>query len=82
MLNFSKIKITAILAFCALAVFFALPSFLISNQNIDQQITENQSSKLSLNFFINKILPDKKINLGLDLQGGAHLLLQVNFDYY
>ena len=82
MLNFSKIKIIAILIFCALAIFFALPSFLISNQNIDQQITESQSSKLSLNFFINKILPDKKINLGLDLQGGSQLMIEVDFEYY
>ena len=52
MLNFSKIKITAILAFCALAIFYALPSFLFSDHNLGQQIEENQSSKLSLNSFI------------------------------
>lgn len=29
-----------------------------------------------------KILPNHKVNLGLDLRGGAHLLLNVDFDSY
>jgi preprotein translocase subunit SecD len=29
-----------------------------------------------------KILPNHKVNLGLDLRGGAHLLLDVDFDSY
>ncbi len=32
----------------------------------------------SLPLFIQKILPYKKVNLGLDLQGGVHLVLQVD----
>ncbi|MBL6665204.1 MAG: protein translocase subunit SecD [Rickettsiales bacterium] len=27
-------------------------------------------------------LPNKKVNLGLDLKGGSQLMLEVNFDYY
>ena len=34
------------------------------------------------NFFDSKALPRNKVNLGLDLQGGSHLLLQIDFDYY
>ena len=45
MLNFSKIKITLILAFCALAIYFALPSFLLSDQNLGQEIQENQDNE-------------------------------------
>ncbi len=29
-----------------------------------------------------KILPDNKVNLGLDLRGGVHLLIDVDFDSY
>ena len=32
-----------------------------------------------LNFQENKII-DKKVNLGLDLQGGSYLLLEINSD--
>ena len=34
------------------------------------------------NFFTSKYLPDAKMNLGLDLQGGSHLLLKVQEDEY
>lgn len=34
------------------------------------------------NFFNFGIFSKKRINLGLDLRGGSHLLLQVDFDYY
>ena len=36
-------------------------------------------SILNLQFHDNKIL-DKKVNLGLDLQGGSYLLLEINSD--
>ena len=29
-----------------------------------------------------QIFPNKKINLGLDLRGGSHMLLQIDFDFY
>lgn len=34
------------------------------------------------NFYNLGIFSKQKINLGLDLKGGSHLLLQVDFDYY
>jgi protein-export membrane protein SecD len=34
------------------------------------------------NFVNSRALPRNKVNLGLDLQGGSHLLLQIDFDYY
>lgn len=32
--------------------------------------------------FVQKILPQQKVNLGLDLRGGSQLMLEVDFDYY
>ena len=29
-----------------------------------------------------EFLPNKKVNLGLDLRGGSHLLMEVDFAYY
>ena len=69
MLNFSKTKIALVLFVCMMALFFALPSFLSNSSN---QI----SRKLS------QILPQEKVNLGLDLRGGSQLMLEVDFDYY
>jgi protein-export membrane protein SecD len=66
MLNFSKAKIFAILAICFAALFYAAPSLLIG---------EKESK-------IQKFLPQSKVNLGLDLQGGSQLMLEVDFDYY
>lgn len=39
-------------------------------------------SLLFNNTKLQKIIPDHKINLGLDLKGGSQLLLKVDFDYY
>ncbi|MDP7191252.1 MAG: protein translocase subunit SecD [Alphaproteobacteria bacterium] len=64
MLNFTKWKITLIAVFCVLGIAFALPNFL------DRQITEELPSWL----------PHQQVNLGLDLQGGSHLLLEVDVD--
>jgi len=70
MLNFSKTKIALIIAACLAAIIFALPSFIAQNPN------SASLQKLA------KILPDKKVNLGLDLRGGSQLMLEVDFDYY
>lgn len=66
MLNFSKLKILSILAVCFAALYYAAPSLLIGQEQ----------SKIS------KFLPQQKVNLGLDLQGGSQLMLEVDFDYY
>jgi preprotein translocase subunit SecD len=70
MLNFSKIKIVSISIFCLIAIIFAAPSLIM--QNSDSPILQK----------IQKFLPNKKVNLGLDLRGGAQLMLEVDFDYY
>lgn len=61
MLHFSNTKIGAIIATCLLGLYFALPNVL------------PESVRQSAPDFV----PKNTINLGLDLQGGAHLLLEV-----
>ncbi len=70
MLNFSKIKILSILLICALALIYAAPTFI--SQNPESAIAQR----------LQKILPDQKVNLGLDLRGGSHLMMEVDFAYY
>ncbi len=66
MLNFSKLKIALIIFACLISVYFAAPSFLVRGENSP----------------FSKILPKQKVNLGLDLQGGSQLTLEVDFEYY
>lgn len=61
MLYFSKFKSISILLICLLGVIFAFPNVL---------------SQTALND-LPKIIPHKQINLGLDLRGGSHLLVEV-----
>ena len=61
MLYFSKFKSISILLICLLGVIFAFP---------------NALSQTTLNN-LPKIIPHKQINLGLDLRGGSHLLVEV-----
>ena len=62
MLYFSRWKITAILLTVFAGLFFASPNFL------DDETLEGLPSWYA----------SEKMTLGLDLQGGAHLLMQVN----
>jgi len=62
MLYFSRWKITAILMTVFAGLFFASPNFL------DDETLEGLPSWYA----------SEKMTLGLDLQGGAHLLMQVN----
>ncbi|MEM8784326.1 MAG: protein translocase subunit SecD [Pseudomonadota bacterium] len=64
MLYFARWKIILISAVCLVGVLFALPNIL------------PQSVRSGLPTFV----PHKTVNLGLDLQGGAHLLLQLNVE--
>jgi len=64
MLDFPRWKVTAIAFFSLLGIMLALPNFLS-----DEQL-EN----------VPGFLPSKQISLGLDLQGGAHLLMGVVMD--
>ncbi|MAI85269.1 MAG: protein translocase subunit SecD [Rickettsiales bacterium] len=62
MLNYGKGKITFILTILFLSVYFLIPNFY------------NKTEVLTLPTLISK----KQFNLGLDLQGGSHLLLEVD----
>lgn len=68
MLQFSKLKIFSVTLVCLLSIIFALPNF------VSEQFYENTN--------MSKILPQKKLKLGLDLQGGSQLLLKVQFKEY
>ena len=61
MLNFSKWKIIFVLSICIFSVIFVVPNFYGKSE-----ITA-----------LPKFFPKKQFNLGLDLQGGSHLLLEV-----
>ncbi len=64
MKSLSKIKLISIITSVIIGILYATPNFF----KISQQVQ-------SFNF-----LPGKKINLGLDLQGGSYLLLKADMD--
>lgn len=66
LLYFSRLKITMVLGVCLVATLFALPTFM------------PEAMRKHLPTF----LQESVVNLGLDLQGGSHLLLEVDFDAY
>ncbi len=62
MVRFSRWQVVLVVAICVFGVVFAAPNLL------DRQTVES----------LPDWLPSKQINLGLDLQGGSHLLLEVD----
>jgi preprotein translocase subunit SecD len=64
MKSLSKIRLILIVASVIISIVYAIPNF-VNTSKKDQ----------SFNF-----LPGKKINLGLDLQGGSYLLLKADMD--
>ncbi len=62
MLNISKWRILFVLSICLMGLYFVYPNFY------------NQTEVTALP----KIFSKKQVNLGLDLQGGSHLLLEVD----
>jgi len=64
MVHFAKWKIVLVLCVCALGLVFAAPN-LLSQKDAEA---------------LPDWLPKKQISLGLDLQGGAHLLYEVGID--
>jgi protein-export membrane protein SecD len=64
MLYFSPWKTAIVIGFCLLGLVFAMPNV------IPKDTLESWPGWL----------PKKQINLGLDLQGGAHLLLEVQYN--
>jgi preprotein translocase subunit SecD len=65
MIYLSPIKIWTIIIVAILGVLYATPN-LLSNQNVS-----------AIQDTLPNWLPGKTVNLGLDLQGGSHLLLQI-----
>ena len=66
MLDFPRWKLVNIFAFCLLFILLAIPNIL--------------SEKIRGN--LPAFLPSRTVNLGLDLQGGSYLLLELQFDRY
>ncbi|MCG8510127.1 MAG: protein translocase subunit SecD, partial [Rhodospirillales bacterium] len=63
MVYFAKWKVVLVAVVCGLGILFVLPNFL------DRDTADSLPTWL----------PHKQISLGLDLQGGSHLLLEVDF---
>ncbi|WP_119678305.1 protein translocase subunit SecD [Indioceanicola profundi] len=68
MVYFSKWKVVLVLAVCILGLVYAAPNLL------NRADVERWSAELP------GWLPTRTVNLGLDLQGGSHLLLEVQTD--
>ena len=64
MLNFPRWKVIAVVALCVFGILLALPN-LINKESIA---------------WLPDWLPQREITLGLDLQGGSHLLMEVDVD--
>ena len=64
MLYFAPWKVALVAVLCLLGLAFTIPNFL-SEQTVEG---------------LPGWLPHKQVNLGLDLQGGSHLLLEVEAD--
>jgi len=63
-MNFPKWKEILIACVCAFGILFSMPNILPKN------VVKN----------LPDFLPNKQVSLGLDLRGGAHLLLEVDLD--
>lgn len=66
MIDFPQWKTWLVLIVCLTFSYLASPNF----------IPAEQQEKLA------RFLPPNKLNLGLDLQGGSHLLMQVDVEHY
>jgi preprotein translocase subunit SecD len=64
MINFPKWKIITVLTICVLGILFALPNVLTRDQLAS----------------VPGWLPSSQMNLGLDLRGGAHLLIEAKIE--
>ena len=68
MVNYPRWAIVTTVVIVLLGVFYASPNFLLSQ---DEAVEATETSAL---------LPTKRMNLGLDLQGGSSLLLSVGVE--
>jgi preprotein translocase subunit SecD len=68
MVSFERWKIILVLTVCVMALCYSSPN--VAGNNTRSWMQEHLPSWL----------PNKTVNLGLDLQGGAHLLMEVGVD--
>ncbi len=68
MIYFAKWKVVLVLVVCAVGLVYAAPNLL------DRRVVAEWQETLP------GWLPTKQVNFGLDLQGGSHLLLRVDFE--
>ncbi|MEM9469688.1 MAG: protein translocase subunit SecD [Pseudomonadota bacterium] len=68
MINIPRWKIIAVLIVCFLGIAYSAPNFIGSDARSWAQAN------------LPGFMPSQAINLGLDLQGGSHILLQVEMD--
>lgn len=68
MIHFSRLKIWVITTISVLSLLFAVPSF----------VDEKTQDKLRT--ILPEFVPVNAVNLGLDLKGGSHLLLEADID--
>lgn len=68
MVNIARWKIILILIVCAFGIIYSSPNFMGAGTR--DWVSKNLPA----------IFPSKSVNLGLDLQGGSHILLQVELD--
>ena len=71
MLRFSKLKVFAVLALALGAVLFSMPSAL-------SPTARDAIEKAAPSWMPRWMVPSKGITLGLDLQGGTHVVLEVD----
>ena len=87
MLNFSKLKLLLVLIPCIWAICSSVPHLNYSRVETFNDAQQALESGVELTASLSndlqrwpKWLPSKIINLGLDLRGGAHLLVEVSLE--
>lgn len=75
MMHFGRWKLLSIIAVIVLGVMYTIPNFVPEAQ----RYSTNASGERVANG-IWQIIPSRTINLGLDLQGGSHIVFEVDMD--
>jgi len=75
MLHFGRWKLTTILITLLIGVMYTIPNFVPEEERYAADLNGEPVAQ-----GIWSVLPSRTINLGLDLQGGSHLVFQVDMD--
>ena len=75
MLHFGRWKLITILATLLIGVLYTIPNLVPYEERYAEDLSGEPVSQ-----GIWSVLPSRTINLGLDLQGGSHLVFQVDMD--